>query len=656
MENLQYDFPEISENEQFSLFEKLKSEETKELNFDQYRNKVYKSLSDIEGEIISNLAQHDNEFIQMFRNFDEADVILNKLESSLLTFKDKLSDINQDMKVLQNKSSEISIKLKNRKEFEEELFKLLDSIILAPDFLNDITNKEIDDDFVEKIKKLDEKLYIFKGGELPESNAIEEIIPEMRKTLAKVCSKIYTFVLNNFMSLNRTGTNIQMIQKHVFLKYKALIVFIKKHAVTMFNELVNKYVSLMEKIYYNSAVKYCQELNKLIYDKHDKFSLISAEELNKDLFLIINKRKSDALRDMEKESIVPVIAQKNKETLYYEQIFQSLNKFLMDLITWEVLFFNDFFDLGILLSKDYLDIIYKNSVNTIFENINKNLLGIKNCDFFALSLMIITNFEHRRLMENRKLNHLDVYFGNVERILWPRFDSIFKMYIDSIFKVNVKNTKLLINGIHTVTHKLGEFLSMINLICKQTTNTPMLLSKIRQIQKNFNQFFYELTESYKFSNNYEREEMVTVFFINNLHHLLIKLSDFEAIITSEDPDSFDKIFNNKRESYLNILFKKYFEELNRVLQVCIAKGDVNETIRDTTRENNKGLFDLSEINFNLVEVEKLSKNDLKAIAQFFNAKYREVFETAKKEVGLAIKDPENAKIIFKKFLNEVVIR
>ena len=46
----------------------------------------------------------------------------------------------------------ISIKLKNRKEFEVELFKLLDSIILAPDFLNDITNKEIDDDFIDKIK------------------------------------------------------------------------------------------------------------------------------------------------------------------------------------------------------------------------------------------------------------------------------------------------------------------------------------------------------------------------------------------------------------------------------------------------------------------------------------------------------------------------
>ena len=175
MDGLQYDFPEISQNENFALFDKLKSEETNEMNFDQYRNKVYKDLSSIETEIISNLATHDKEFMEMFKNFEESDEILNKLESSLLVFKDKLSGINNDMQILQNKSTEISIKLKNRKEFEEELFKLLDSIILAPDFLNDIISKDIDDEFIVKINKLEEKLQFF-TGKLPESEAIKEII------------------------------------------------------------------------------------------------------------------------------------------------------------------------------------------------------------------------------------------------------------------------------------------------------------------------------------------------------------------------------------------------------------------------------------------------------------------------------------------------
>ena len=112
MENFQYDFPEISQNEKFSLFDKLNASGT-EMNFDQYTNKVYKDLSHLESEIIKGLLSHDKEFISMFKNFEEAETILDNLEVSLSGFKDKLSDINKDMKILQHKSSEITTKLKN---------------------------------------------------------------------------------------------------------------------------------------------------------------------------------------------------------------------------------------------------------------------------------------------------------------------------------------------------------------------------------------------------------------------------------------------------------------------------------------------------------------------------------------------------------------
>lgn len=405
------DFPDVSSKSNFELFEKLKSEETNDMNFDQYTGKIYKDLSKIENEIIKNLVVHDKEFLQMFKSFNDTEAILGSLESKLIGFKEKLKDINQDMKTLQSKSHNITIKYKNRKEFEEELFRLLDSIILAPDFLNDIINKDIDDEFVKKIKLLDEKLAIFQNGDvLPESSAIDEIVPEMRKTLAKVCSKIYSFILNALLMINKPNTNIQILQKIYIQKNAILITFLKKHAVSMYKELVNKYSALMEKIYSASTTKYCQELNKLIYDKHDKFSLISTDELNKDLFLLVNERKKNILKEIEKESIVPLVAQKSKSTFFYEQIFQSLNKFIMDLITWEVLYFNEFFDMGVQSSISYLNSIFKISVSIIFDNIQKNIINKCN-DFFAISLIIIVNHEQTKIMENMKINHLDLYFG-----------------------------------------------------------------------------------------------------------------------------------------------------------------------------------------------------------------------------------------------------
>ena len=74
-QNIQYDFPEISKDEKFVLFDKLKSEETKSMNFEQYRKKVYDELSTIETDIISNLAKHDKEFMEMFKNFEESERI-----------------------------------------------------------------------------------------------------------------------------------------------------------------------------------------------------------------------------------------------------------------------------------------------------------------------------------------------------------------------------------------------------------------------------------------------------------------------------------------------------------------------------------------------------------------------------------------------------
>ena len=67
--------------------------EATDLNFDQYRTKVYKELSSIETEIISNLANHDKEFMEMFKNFEESDQILNTLESNLLVFKEKFTSV-----------------------------------------------------------------------------------------------------------------------------------------------------------------------------------------------------------------------------------------------------------------------------------------------------------------------------------------------------------------------------------------------------------------------------------------------------------------------------------------------------------------------------------------------------------------------------------
>ena len=168
----------------------------------------------------------------------------------------------------------------------------------------------------------------------------------------------------------------------------------------------------------------------------------------------------------------------------------------------------------------------------------------------------------------------------------------------------------------------------------------MIFAKVKEIQILFNQFFYELTENIKFSNNNEREEMITIFFINNISYLLKNLSDFEAIKDENDPSSFDKVLNNKIETYINILIKKYFEDMNKILVRCIAKNSVENQIEG--------------VNFIESEMKKLTKNELKNVSQHFNNKFRDIFNSVKKDVFSQIKDAENAKKCFFRFLEEIL--
>jgi len=121
-------------------------------------------------------------------------------------------------------------------------------------------------------------------------------------------------------------------------------------------------------------------------------------------------KRKEIIKEIGSDSISPYVSQKKNLTFYYEEIFKSLNKFLMDLVTSEVIFFLDFFDMNPSSSSVYLNGIFKSTINTMYENV-KNYLIKKCTDFFALSLMIIINIEQTKLMgDSRKLSVLDYYF------------------------------------------------------------------------------------------------------------------------------------------------------------------------------------------------------------------------------------------------------
>lgn len=652
MSNTQ-DFPELKP-EELGLFSIENNSEIKNMNFSQYKSKVNKDLSELENRIISELLINDHELVSMYENFTQSEGILSELESSLNSFKDKLENINSDMKQLQVKSNEISVKLKNRKEFEEELYSLLDSIVLSPDFLNDVSNKEIDDEYIEKLYQLDAKLDMFNKEDLPQSKAIYEVIPEMQKTLTKVSGKIYCYLMNKFQLFLKPNTNIKIIQDVIVSKNKFLITFLKKHSISMYQDIVSKYISYIEKIYSSSTITYIQEVSQFVNDKPEKQNLISSDDYSKELSSQIEKRLliiSQA--GIEETSILPIIAKQKQIKYYYEEVFRSMNKFLMDMVLTELVFFNDFFEMNPSQSCTKLNELFKSSLNNICDFLKRQFITKTN-DIITIIIMIIVNFEQSKLMNHMGSNHLDFYFEGFSSWLWIRFDEIFNKYNENIFKNSYKQLKYINHdGIHVSTYKISEILYMICILAKHLpSQTPMLQLRIKQVQKNLNSFLSEVVDLNKALNGFEREEKISIFFINNLYYILERISkseydSFLSYSTTNDYESFDNTYNDKVEVYMNIVFKKYFEDISKIVNFCLVKSENN------VNDNNKNKS--TETVFESKEISKLNKKDLSIICTNFNSKYKDLIDKIKNEVFIVISSKPNAGSVFKRLIQEILI-
>jgi hypothetical protein len=121
-------------------------------------------------------------------------------------------------------------------------------------------------------------LKIFQSGELPESVAIDQIIPELKKSISKVCSRIYTFMMNKFQIFS--ATNLSMIQQNLSGKYKPLMIMIKKNVQELFNDLIIKYITIVNKLYVTISNNYFNSTLKLLNEKQDKFDFVYSD-LNK---------------------------------------------------------------------------------------------------------------------------------------------------------------------------------------------------------------------------------------------------------------------------------------------------------------------------------------------------------------------------------------
>ncbi|KAH9726084.1 vacuolar protein sorting-associated protein 52 A [Citrus sinensis] len=427
----------------------------------EYTKGVENNLRQVELDSIQDYIKESDNLVSLHDQIRDCDAILSQMETLLSGFQAEIGSISSDIKILQEKSMDMGLKLKNRKVAESKLAKFVEDIIIPPRMVDIIVDGEVNEEYMRSLEILSKKLkFIGVDPMVKTSKALKDVQPELEKLRQKAVSKVFDFLVQKLYALRKPKTNIQIIQQSVLLKYKYIISFLKGHGKEIYNEVRAAYIDTMNKVLSAHFRAYIQALEKLQLDIATSSDLIGVEARSTGLFSrgrepLKNRSavfalgdRINILKEIDQPALIPHIAEASSLKYPYEVLFRSLHKLLMDTATSEYLFCDDFFGeesifydifaVGIItaLKARLLKSLKRGPFAVIDEHFNAIL---PNCyDAIGLMLMIRIIHHHQLIMSRRRIPCLDSYLDKVNISLWPRFKMVFDLHLSSLRNANVK--------------------------------------------------------------------------------------------------------------------------------------------------------------------------------------------------------------------------
>ncbi|OMO86945.1 Vps52/Sac2 [Corchorus capsularis] len=400
---------------------------SKGIKLREHTKGVENNLRQVELDSIQDYIKESDNLVSLHDQIRDCDSILSQMETLLSGFQAEIGSISSDIKVLQEKSMDMGLKLKNRKVAESKLAKFVEDIIVPPRMVDIIVDGEVNDEYMRTLDILSKKLkFVEVDPMVNASKALKDVQPELEKLRQKAVSKVFDFIVQKLQALRKPKTNIQILQQNVLLKYKYVICFLKEHSKEVYSEVRAAYIDTMNKVLSAQFRAYIQALEKLQLDIATSNDLIGVETRSTSLFsrgreplknrsaVFALGERLNVLKEIDQPALIPHIAEASSLKYPYEVLFRSLHKLLMDTATSEYLFCDEF--LG---EESIFYEIFAGPFAVIDEHFNSIL---PNC-YDAIGLMLMIRIIHQH---------------QVNISLWPRFKMVFDMHLSSLRNANVK--------------------------------------------------------------------------------------------------------------------------------------------------------------------------------------------------------------------------
>ncbi|XP_014453158.2 vacuolar protein sorting-associated protein 52 homolog isoform X2 [Alligator mississippiensis] len=526
----------------------------------QYSKQVELELQQNEHASIRDYIKESKNIASLHNQITACDTILERMEQMLSTFQCDLSSISSEIQTLQEQSVAMNLRLKNRQAVRSQLSQLVDELVVPANMISTILEAPVtEQEFLEQLHELNNKINYVKEQAFRETMACADVQHVLEKLKVKAVTKIREFILQKIYSFRKPMTNYQ-IPQNALLKYRFFYQFLLGNERAVAQELREQYVETMSKIYLSYFKSYTSRLMKIQYEEvADKDDLMGVEDTAKKgffskpslknrntIFTLGNRGSVIGAAELEGPIIVPHTAQKSDYP--FESLFRSQHYALLDNSCREYLFLCDFFMVTGPSAQDLFNTVMGKTLAMFLKHMDAYVCDCYDSIAVFLCIHIVLRF--KAIMAKRNIPAVDKYWDTLLEILWPRFEYILELNIQSIQNMDPQKLGFLDTRPLYITRRYAEFSSAIVSINQTFPNerTHALLGQLQVEVENF-----VLRVAAEFSSRKEQ----LIFLINNYDMMLSVLME-RAVEESKEVEGFQQLLSARTQEFIEEILSPPF--------------------------------------------------------------------------------------------------
>eukprot|EP01127_Copromyxa_protea_P001804 TRINITY_DN11717_c0_g1_i1.p1 TRINITY_DN11717_c0_g1~~TRINITY_DN11717_c0_g1_i1.p1 ORF type:complete len:752 (-),score=136.35 TRINITY_DN11717_c0_g1_i1:92-2152(-) len=542
-----------------------------------HRQNIYNQLITSEQDTLELYRTEKENIIKLYRHLDTCDSVLNGLDGCLSSFEQSLSERISEIHEMQREAKLKLVRMQNHQKISEELSAFLNDVYLPENLTRAIARGKINQSYVQYLDAFSAKITFIETMSANDVLAVKEQKQVVKDLITRACEKIHKWLLSKMTSKIKSVPSLKKRQGPL-QKYSSLFHFLLKHNPKNAEEVVNKYVEIVTKIYGIHFRHYLDQIGKMCLEIADKNDTIAEpEHKNWGFFtpkVLQMKKKTPVYSLAQRQATISNLdqpfpfpntpsspdaaanAQKSKETHEdehkhpFEVLFRSIHWMLLELIHAEHNFCKNFFTV------DYTERLFSRTLNILSTYLGTYIES----SYDAIGLLIIQcvmyTYQHSSLISSVEGTEIPNYFKSRTPEIQKRFSFLIQQHKESALSADPDDLgEINFCGGHYVTRRYAELLASILVLHKEFPEAlkPFSIEKeMKPLRVAVSGLLGKLGDLLS-----DQKQEKVLFLINN-YDVILSVSSERCKSNTQDTQHFESLLVGLTDKYVNLQLQKHF--------------------------------------------------------------------------------------------------